>query len=349
MPTLSSMQIPPPKDWEEFQEITLSSLKVKWGNPNLTRNGRLGQSQNGVDISGNDERGYLVGVQCKLHLKDIKEVKDEANAAESFKPPIKAFYMATTSTSDVRLQEDVRILSQERESMGKFPIGIFFWEDLIQELLRDKDEFNKHYPEITMTKISDQSYIFEITSTLEKIGRLQLRLVEENTEKVAIQLLAQIQKELQQQWKIPEYYPYQDVDVKTMSIIFNRTTKKMGISTGPKLDDRTVEVIRRIGWTLDKYEIGLTKLQQKNDEYKTLCCRLSDLRAKNKIKPKTNDSIKRFLFFLYGIDSLYIFYKYAPSSHINKFPSQSHIVFSQYQQTRDEALKELLINIQQST
>ena len=66
MPTLSNMQDPPPKDWSEFESITLSSLKIKWKSPNLTKHGRQGQAQAGVDIYGEDDLGRFVGVQCKL-------------------------------------------------------------------------------------------------------------------------------------------------------------------------------------------------------------------------------------------------------------------------------------------
>lgn len=61
MPTLSSMFIPVPTSWKEFEKITLSSLKIKWNSPNLTLHGRQGQLQNGVDIYGDDYLGRFVG------------------------------------------------------------------------------------------------------------------------------------------------------------------------------------------------------------------------------------------------------------------------------------------------
>jgi len=35
MPTISSMKIPPPQSWKEFEEITLDSCKIKWENATL--------------------------------------------------------------------------------------------------------------------------------------------------------------------------------------------------------------------------------------------------------------------------------------------------------------------------
>jgi hypothetical protein len=40
MPTLSNMVVPPPKSWDEFQDIALSALKLGWRTANLQQNGR---------------------------------------------------------------------------------------------------------------------------------------------------------------------------------------------------------------------------------------------------------------------------------------------------------------------
>ncbi|MGH7297643.1 MAG: hypothetical protein ACRELB_22085 [Polyangiaceae bacterium] len=65
MPTYASAVVPPPKSWEEFQDITLSALRVRWRTTDLQHNGRQGQPQAGVDIHGRDDRGRRAGVQCK--------------------------------------------------------------------------------------------------------------------------------------------------------------------------------------------------------------------------------------------------------------------------------------------
>src|SRR4051794_6685428 len=115
MPTLASMRIPPPTDWHEFEEIALSALKIKWGSPNLTRNGRPGQAQQGVDIYGEDDLGRFVGVQGKLTIAGIKmaTVRKEVKLSERFKPRIQALYIATTSDSDAKLQREIRLLSTD--------------------------------------------------------------------------------------------------------------------------------------------------------------------------------------------------------------------------------------------
>jgi hypothetical protein len=61
------MNLPTPKSWDEFEEITLDSLKIRWSGSNLFRYGRQGQPQNGVDIYGNINLNEYVGIQCKKY------------------------------------------------------------------------------------------------------------------------------------------------------------------------------------------------------------------------------------------------------------------------------------------
>ena len=152
MPTLSSMRIPPPKSWEEFEQITQSALRIKWDSPNLQRHGRQGQSQAGVDIYGEDNLGRFVGIQCKNVKSELRisTASEELSKAEQFEPPLSAFYIATTLSNDVVLQREVRLLSVERIKTETFPIGVFFWEDIIQELIKNPQDFNKHYPDIKL-------------------------------------------------------------------------------------------------------------------------------------------------------------------------------------------------------
>jgi hypothetical protein len=149
MPTLSGMKLPPPKSPEEFEEIVLSALRIKWSSPNLTMHGRKGQSQDGVDIYGEDDLGRLVGVQCKnTDLLAIGTILAEIKNAELFSPKLNAFYVATSMSSDSRLQKEVRMLSKDRVEGSKFPVAVFFWGDIIQELVKNEPELGKYYPQI---------------------------------------------------------------------------------------------------------------------------------------------------------------------------------------------------------
>ncbi|MFL9844064.1 hypothetical protein [Flavobacterium rhizosphaerae] len=151
------MNILPPKSWEEFEEMTLDACKIRWQNPDLQRNGRQGQTQNGVDILGSNHLFDLVGVQCK-NYKDklnISLIKTEIIKAESFLPKLKMYYFACTDRTDSLLQKEVRVLSQERTSQNKFPVMILFWDDIVQDLVQDVPIFKKHYPQISISIDAD--------------------------------------------------------------------------------------------------------------------------------------------------------------------------------------------------
>jgi len=99
MPTISSSNIPSPKGWDEFEDITLSAAKLRWKSSNFFRNGRQGQRQDGVDIWGDDSEGYKVGVQCKNTVGGISlgVVKSEISNAESFTPKLQGTSKNTPS------------------------------------------------------------------------------------------------------------------------------------------------------------------------------------------------------------------------------------------------------------
>lgn len=154
MPTLSSMQIPPPLSWEEFEEITLDACKIRWENSDLQMHGRKGQAQSGVDIFGANHIFGNIGVQCKNYESQIslELIIDEINKAESFIPKIEMFYLATTSKTDVNIQREIRLLSQERTKENKFPVMVLFWSDIIQDLIRNHSILKKHYPQLSLTE-----------------------------------------------------------------------------------------------------------------------------------------------------------------------------------------------------
>jgi len=67
--SLSSISLPKPKYWEDFETKTRELFACVLNDPNTQKNGRSGQKQHGVDIFGHRHEGCLVGVQCKKNSK----------------------------------------------------------------------------------------------------------------------------------------------------------------------------------------------------------------------------------------------------------------------------------------
>ncbi|WP_409279475.1 hypothetical protein [Pseudomonas defluvii] len=149
MPTLTASRLPAPASWDEFEDICRTSFGLRWGNPNLSRHGRQGQKQDGVDVYGTDSLQHFVGVQCKNTTKAISEqiITSECAKAERFTPSIQVLYIATTAERDVHIQAFARKLSKERLAQKKFPVEVVFWEDVTADLARDTVAVRQHYPQ----------------------------------------------------------------------------------------------------------------------------------------------------------------------------------------------------------
>lgn len=150
MPTLANLRADPPRGWDEFEDIVCSAAKNRWKNEDFTRHGRQGQSQHGVDVYGMNNKGQMIGLQCKNTCSGVTmdTVNDEVKIAETFKPPLFKLYIATTAPTDSSIQESVRLLSEKRKQDGQFEVGILFWNDIWHDLSLHEERAYQHYPHL---------------------------------------------------------------------------------------------------------------------------------------------------------------------------------------------------------
>lgn len=154
MPTIANSNIPTPKGWDEFEDITLSVAKIRWGHSDFCRHGRPGQQQNGIDVYGHNQNANLIGIQCKntIHGIDFDTITKEMEKATSFVPPVTQLFVATTASRDAKLQKKVRHLNKKRIDAGAFGVAVLFWEDICNDLTSDQDRFYQHYPQFKPAK-----------------------------------------------------------------------------------------------------------------------------------------------------------------------------------------------------
>jgi Restriction endonuclease len=69
---VDGLDLPQPKNWQDFEAIVCNAMSQRWKSPNLQKNGRSGQKQAGVDIYGPDDIGRRVGIQCKRYKGSLK-------------------------------------------------------------------------------------------------------------------------------------------------------------------------------------------------------------------------------------------------------------------------------------
>lgn len=142
-------EIRKPLNWDDFEDLCKQIWKLEYDCDDIQRNGRKGQNQNGVDISGfyTKINGYF-GIQCKgkdAYNPDaqltISEINEEIEKAKSFIPKLKKFIFATTANKNSRIEEYIRMKDVESRENGGFLISLFSWEDLTDLIEKHKYVF----------------------------------------------------------------------------------------------------------------------------------------------------------------------------------------------------------------
>ena len=156
MSSLAATQIPKPADEQAFERASVVLWRKILKDPNVQRNGRRGQRQDGVDLSGYRDRdpGQLVGVQCKLkgdgHLLTEKEVRSEIKAALGFRPALNEFFVVTTSPDDAHLQRVARELTADFFRGGRnLMVAVWGWETLQERIAEHPEAMNAFDPSFT--------------------------------------------------------------------------------------------------------------------------------------------------------------------------------------------------------
>ncbi len=166
----NELQIPPPKYWQQFEDLCLGLFRNIWGDQTAQKNGRTGQPQNGTDIWGN-ESGSFVGVQCKG--KDVglgstlaeQELRSEIEKAKSFNPSLATWTLATTAPKDARIEEVARQITIEHRTTGLFEVRVLGWEDITSLMSQYPEVIEQFYPDLAPnTRIA----LARISKALEK-------------------------------------------------------------------------------------------------------------------------------------------------------------------------------------
>lgn len=161
----SPKQLRKPENWQDFETLCKKLWGEIWICPEIKKNGRLGQKQNGVDVYGiphYDSEYY--GIQCKgkneynhSQLSE-KEIENEIKKAKEFRPKIKKFYFVTTANKDSSIEEYVREINVKNKKNGEFEVHLFSWEDVV-DLIDENKQTHDWYIKSNNYK-SNQSVLF---------------------------------------------------------------------------------------------------------------------------------------------------------------------------------------------
>lgn len=141
----------PPKNWDHFEELCADLFQEEWGDKELVRHGRGGQAQYGVDIYGSCEGQWPVGIQCKgkniwpVKSVSCSELDAEVEKAKTFVPPLKSFYLVSTSPEDQALQKHARKITDEHKKLDLFAVNVLGWSELLRRIGSHPKIMKKHF------------------------------------------------------------------------------------------------------------------------------------------------------------------------------------------------------------
>lgn len=154
MPTRRDTNFPRLKSDDEFEDLALDLCRLEWDDPYASdRNGRSGQSQDGVDIFGHpsDRHGANCGAQCKLRTGDKQpnesDIEAEVQQARKFTPPLKLLILITDAPRDVNTQKIVRRISEREQKAGGFEVAMWFWDSICQRIAAHPSIIIKYFHE----------------------------------------------------------------------------------------------------------------------------------------------------------------------------------------------------------
>ncbi|HLO54731.1 MAG TPA: hypothetical protein VK169_10605 [Saprospiraceae bacterium] len=161
-------QLRKPENWQDFEELCRMLWGEIWNSPETKKNGRNGQDQQGVDVSGTPswEIAEYYGIQCKgkddyTHAQlSEKEIDRELEKAKNFKPKLKKFYFATTANKDSTIEEYIRLKDVESRKAGYFEVHLFSWEEIVTLIDQNKRTYDWYVRKINFKTLFDVTVLF---------------------------------------------------------------------------------------------------------------------------------------------------------------------------------------------
>lgn len=151
MVDLSSVEIPKPLNWQDFQRACVPLFRNVLRDPLTQEWGREGQNQHGIDLSGfrDGDTSKPVGVQCKRFEDPLTEaaLRAAVTKAREFVPPLRELIVATTSDRDAKIQAVCQQITRELIAEG-WPcrVVVMGWQDLRAEIARYPEALEAFLP-----------------------------------------------------------------------------------------------------------------------------------------------------------------------------------------------------------
>jgi len=173
----SNYQVLAPENWQDFENLCCDLWREIWKDTNAQKNGRSGQNQNGVDISGRpNKKAKWAGVQCKgkndykNNILTEKEIFGEIEKAKRFEPKLSEFIIATSGEKDAKIEKIARKTTNEHQKKGLFSVHIWGWADIKNKLDLFPEVKKIHFPNLCGNDEIENEYNFQIDYSRELLN-----------------------------------------------------------------------------------------------------------------------------------------------------------------------------------
>jgi hypothetical protein len=148
---ISSVEMPKPLNWQDFQRSCVPLFRNIIGDPQLQEWGREGQDQQGITLFGfrDQDPKRPAGNQCKRINEPITEetIRADIAKARKLRPDLTELAFATTSERDAKIQAVAAQITQELYVGGwACRITVMGWEDLRLEIAKYPDALEAFLP-----------------------------------------------------------------------------------------------------------------------------------------------------------------------------------------------------------
>ena len=161
-----------PENWQDFETLCKKLWGEIWKCPEIKKNGRAGQTQNGVDVYGiPSHEDVYYGIQCKgkdeyTHKQlTAKEIDTEIEKAKSFEPKLKKLYFATTAVKDAEIEKLVRLKNAEHKKKKLFEVHLFSWEDIVDLIEENRETYDYYVHSINFKTANSVAVTFQDDTT----------------------------------------------------------------------------------------------------------------------------------------------------------------------------------------
>lgn len=138
-----SFRFRPPNNEDDFEFFCVRFLRALWTCPTLSRYGKRGERQDGIDLIDESGSTPLRGVQCKHHESDKtippSEIEGEVTKANGAPFALEEYYILTTARKTTQGQNAVIRINREQQAKKAFKVIVWVWED-IEERLAQLDD-----------------------------------------------------------------------------------------------------------------------------------------------------------------------------------------------------------------